>query len=402
MSSFSRLKERINSLFIIGKSIDFILVFVGLILAIQVNSYIVNKKREETYKKTLIRLHTEISINRIFLKKYSNSIQLAENITSDLAKLQSKGFSESYDGILRIQDLILPEFIDSSFKATEREDYLDNNFYSKIKILYEGYNKLENKWNIQYNHIKKLYKAYFDIYGTIKLKHLGGQHTADSLIVDISDFFNNGNNTLKHSHWSSVWVDSNNSGGEILLKEIEKKLSLFEVDINDLRDFNDYYWLSYYTLMEEGDYENSLILADMGLKDLNEYYGNSEANNYEYKSFLGRLNRNIVFSIKGMLNNEDKTYSKYDLLPYLNQWYNSGIYREACLVEYLDYYYKNNDFNKFMKYTNEILELDSYKYYKQSLHQWPDYMTKDSVMLILNKLDSNIDWNSFIFPRVLN
>lgn len=402
MSLFLRLKKQINSLFLFGKLIDFLLIFLGLILAIQVNSYFEIKKRKEDYKKTLTRLHTEIDINRIILKKYSNSIDRAENITSDLAKRQSKGFSENYDGIFQIQDLIVPEFIDTSFKVTERDDYLNNNLYSKIKILYEGYNQLEIKWNNQYNHLKKLYKSYFDVYATLKLQHLGGKHSADSLIVDIADFFSNGNNTLKHSYSTSILVNSSNSRGEVLLKEIENELLTFNLDINELRDFSDYYWLSYYTLVEEGDYQKSLNFADMGLKDLKEVYGNSEVNNHEYKSFLGRLNRNAVFAIKQILENEDKIYLRHDLLPYLSQWYNSGIYREACLVEYLDYYYKNKNFDKFLKYTEEVLALNSFEYYQRYLHNWPDYMTTEPVISILNKLNNNIDWNSFIFPSVLD
>ena len=134
MSLFSRIQKEITSLFLFGKTVDLILIFIGLICALQVNSYVEQRKKEETYKKILTRIHTEININRIFLLYYSNSIYRAENISKDLAGLQSTGFTESYDGLFQIHDLIVPQLVDVSFKATHKDEYLNNNLYSKIKL----------------------------------------------------------------------------------------------------------------------------------------------------------------------------------------------------------------------------------------------------------------------------
>ena len=61
------------------------------------------------------------------------------------------------------------------------------------------------------------------------------------------------------------------------------------------------------------------------------------------------------------------------------------IYRESCIIEYLDFYYDNNDFSNFLKYTKLIFELESQKIYERYVPQWQDFMTKDSIISVLEK-----------------
>ena len=56
----SRLKKYFGSLLIIDKSLDLLLLFVGLFAVIQVDSYIKQKKTEEAYKNSLTKIFTEI------------------------------------------------------------------------------------------------------------------------------------------------------------------------------------------------------------------------------------------------------------------------------------------------------------------------------------------------------
>ena len=60
----------LDSRLIIDKSIDFVLIFIGLLAALSFENYVENKKIERAYLDNLSRVHTEISNNINFTKVY--------------------------------------------------------------------------------------------------------------------------------------------------------------------------------------------------------------------------------------------------------------------------------------------------------------------------------------------
>ena len=297
------LKKYFSSLLIIDKSLDLLLLVIGLVSAIQFNSYLNNKQKEEVYKNSLTKIHTEISINKIILKNYSNSLISATNIIWDLDKLANKGFLNSYPGILNINDLKVKDLNDKSFKASNREIFLDKNLFTDINMLYKQYYYLENSWDTYNIHIEKSYKAYFNVFASQKLSHLASKEAnniesdfINDFIVSISDFYNNGSHTLKMQYWPEIFINNSVILSDLALNKIEDELESFNISIKDYRSFDDYYWLSYYSLTDE-DNTNAIDYAYKGIDILNEVYSQVDSTDFEFNSFNSRLNRNIVFGI---------------------------------------------------------------------------------------------------------
>ena len=95
-----------NSLLIIDKSIDLILIFVGLLAALGVESYQKSKKIEDVYVDILARSYDEIQLNNYKLHERDKSILGFLSITNDINDLASAGTYQYYDGI---NELILLE-----------------------------------------------------------------------------------------------------------------------------------------------------------------------------------------------------------------------------------------------------------------------------------------------------
>ena len=404
MSLILRLKKYFSSILIIDKSVDLLLLFIGLFAAIQFDSYIKLKQTEELYKNSLTKIHTEISINKILLKDYANSIERSTAIIWELDSLGNQGFKETYNGILNINDIKVTQLNDRNFKALNENNFLNKNLYSDIKKIYYNYDKLEQGWDTLSVNLQKNYRAYFDIYASLQLAIYAAPddkatEVVNNTIVDIANFYGFGSSVLKQDYWPNMYIRAASTLGDDLLEKIEAELGLYEVSLNEYRSYDDYYWLSYYSLENE-DYTTSLEYALKGISILDKTYKDETKDDYEFKSFSGRLNRNVVFGINYLIENKDTKYKRNEILPFLKEWYDSGIYRESCIIEYLDFYYDNNDFSNFLKYTKLIFELESQKIYERYVPQWQDFMTKDSIISVLEKTDRSIEgWNSYIFPR---
>lgn len=399
MSLISRTKNFFSSLLIIDKSVDLLLIFIGLFAALQFDSYLKLKQSEELYKNSLTKIHTEISVNKILLKDYANSIERSTAIIWELDSLGKLGFKDTYSGILNINDIKVTQLNDRSFKALSEKNFLNKNLYSDIKKLYNNYDKLEQGWDTLSNNLQKNYKAYFDIYATQQLVSYApddkAQEVVNNFVVDIANFYGFGSSVLKQDYWPNLHIQSANTVGDDLLDKIEAELGLYKVSLNEYRSYDDYYWLSYYSLQNE-DYKTSLEYAFQGISILDKV----NKDDYEFKSFSGRLNRNVVFGINNLIENKDTKYKRNEILPFLKEWYDSGIYRESCIIEYLDFYYNDNDFDNFLKYTRLIFELDSQRIYERYVAGWQDFMTKDAIISILEKTDRSIEaWNSYIYPK---
>ena len=399
MSLISRTKNFFSSLLIIDKSVDLLLIFIGLFAALQFDSYLKLKQSEELYKNSLTKIHTEISVNKILLKDYANSIERSTAIIWELDSLGKLGFKDTYSGILNINDIKVTQLNDRSFKALSENNFLNKNLYSDIKKLYNNYDKLEQGWDTLSNNLQKNYKAYFDIYATQQLVSYApddkAQEVVNNFVVDIANFYGFGSSVLKQDYWPNLHIQSANTVGDDLLDKIEAELGLYKVSLNEYRSYDDYYWLSYYSLQNE-DYKTSLEYAFQGISILDKV----NKDDYEFKSFSGRLNRNVVFGINNLIENKDTKYKRNEILPFLKEWYDSGIYRESCIIEYLDFYYNDNDFDNFLKYTRLIFELDSQRIYERYVARWQDFMTKDAIISILEKTDRSIEiWNGYIYPK---
>lgn len=399
----SRLKKYFGSLLIIDKSLDLLLLFVGLFAAIQVDSYIKQKKTEEAYKNSLTKIFTEISVNKITLKDYSNSLDGSENVIWNLDSLGKLGFNNTYEGIRNISSLEVMDLRDNTFKVLDEKNFLNKNLLRDIRVLYNYYNYIEDDWNEIYENLKTNYRGYFNIFGTQQLLHLTTDEYAEEVVnkfvENIADFYSFGTSVLKKDFWPRLQIKAANTYTDNILSSIEKELELYNVSLNDYMSYDDYYWLSWY-MLQDSDNINSLENAKKGLNILNEVYMDEALYDFEFRSFSGRLNRNAVFAIKAIVLKNELKYKRKDTLPYLKGWYDSEIYKEACIVEYLSFYYDTKDFENFYKYTKQIFELESQEYYRGYVSNWSDFMMRDSIISILENTEWGLErWKKSIFPK---
>ena len=123
-----KLFNYLDALLFVDKSIDLILVFVGLLAALMVENYLLQKENESKYVTYLTRIHTEMITNEGHSKSYENSVLEYFDIAQDLKNLVSKGAKESYDGINKIIETKNAPFELKAFKSLSPDDFLNKSF----------------------------------------------------------------------------------------------------------------------------------------------------------------------------------------------------------------------------------------------------------------------------------
>jgi hypothetical protein len=386
-----KLFKYLDGLLLVDKSIDLILVFVGLLAALMVENYLLQKENESKYITYLTRIHTEMITNESHGKSYENSVLKYFDIAQDLKNLVNKGAKEPYDGINKILETKNTPFELKAFKSLSPDDFLNKGLYADIYHIYQLYEKLEKEIVVPKEALESYNFDYFNIY----VKNLWGDNNVNENYIDFNYHYNL---TTKNVPQLQLLLQDIKATSERIKEAIENELEVYGTNITSSRTYSDYYWISG-SKMASSDFSDAIEYCKLGIEDLDKLNYDSTSNRFgELNSYRGRLNRNIVGSIKLLIEDGDTSYVKEDIIPFLKEWEKTGVYKEMCYIEYLDYYYSIKDFENFTRITTKlIVELDEYWWFQRNIFKWRDFMEKKEIQAILKTSNISLEeWKEYL------
>lgn len=386
-----KLFKYLDTLLFVDKSIDLILVFVGLLAALMVENYLQQKEDERKYITYLTRIHTEMIINESHGKSYENSVLEYFDITQELKNLVNKGAKESYDGIYRILETKNTPFELRAFKSLSPDDFLNKSLYADIYHIYQLYEKLEKEIVIP----KEALESYNFDYFNIHAKNLWGDKDVNENYIYFNYHYNL---TTKNIPKLQLLLQDIKATSERIKEAIENELEAYDTNIDLSRTYSDYYWITG-SKMASSDFSEAIEYCKLGLEDLNKLNYDSTTNKFgELNSYRGRLNRNIVGSIKLSIEKGDTLYVMKDVIPFLKEWEKTGVYKEMNYIEYLDYYYNAKDFDNFTRVITKLInELDDNWWFQRNIFKWKDYMEKKEIQTVLKTSSISLEeWKKYL------
>lgn len=392
-----KLFKYLDGLLFIDKSIDLILVFVGLLAALMVENYLQQKEDESKYVTYLTRIHTEMITNESHAKSYEKAVLDYFHIAQDLKNLVNNGAQESYDGIYKIIETKNAPFELKAFKSLSPDDFLNKSLYADIYHIYQLYEKFEEEIVIPKEALESYNFDYFNIY----VKNLWGDKNVNENYIYFNYHYNL---TTKNIPQLQLLLQDIKATSDRIKEAIENELEVYETNINSSRTYSDYYWISG-SKMASSDFAESIEFCKLGIEDLNKIGYDSTANRFgEYNSYRGRLNRNIVGSIKLSIEDGDSLFVMEEIIPFLEEWEKTGVYKEMCYIEYLDYYYSIKDFKSFTRITSKLIkELDDYWWYQRNIYKWKEFMEKEEIQTILKSSSKSIDeWKGYLDQKIID
>ncbi len=384
-----------NMFFIFDKFIELMLIFIGLVGALWFDNYIQEIEKKNRYIESLISIHTEILTNIDLSKKYDVSLDEWMVITTDMIDLVRLGAKETYSGILKIRDTENEPFETKTYKSYDNDTFLNKALYAEIVHLYDLYHISEKFAEIPRTATTNMYKAYYSLYAsTVGVGEWNGND-----VVDL-----NYNLRVAQLYIASAQIrlrDVNVTSNRVL-EYIENEIATYNTTIEKSRTYSDMYWLSWSSITT--DPKKSLEFARLGIQlieSLNERQARLRKG--EIDSYYGRLNRNAFHASKSLIEAGDSTINDSDMLVYLENWERSGIYLEQCYIQYIDYYFKKRNFDKFLRYTEIAIEnTHPYEIFRLYLSGWKEYMITDDVQALMQNSIVPIEWwNGWISPRRL-
>lgn len=388
-----KLFDYFDSFLLIDKSVDLLLIFVGLVAALAFENYVEQNAKEKQYVENLTRLHTEITANATYTEGYDESVLDFFDIAQELLELTNKGASESYDGIYNILDAENDPYEQNAYNSLSSEDFLNKELYSEVLHVYKLYDKIEESINVPRESLKEFYSSYYGMY----------VHNRFSEVPSVKDWVH-----LNYSY--NVTTKNLPNVQELLLDVkytskrvtdvIENELIFYNTTIEKSRKYTDYYWLSWRNLVAK-KYTESLDYAFLGLEALNNLnYEEKNPRFKEYEMTRGRLDRNIVSAYMELVDTDEDNYSLDMILPYMDEWKSTGVYIEQYYMRFLHYYFLKKDIDGFAKTTKEAIDsLDNYEVYDRWVSMWEEYMVTDTIQSILKSSKRPIeDWNKHISP----
>jgi len=331
---------------IIDKSVDALLVFVGLIAALSLENWMGQKQRDAEYLRTLSRLHTEILGNNASSKKYNESVGEYFTIATDLMRLVNEGGSESYNGLNRLLDASPRTFEQATFKVIVPEDFLNKSLFSDVFHLYSSYDEVEAQFAITRDAIEGNNRSYFNIYAA---RQFGTNDT--SSIINLNYQYNL---ATKQMPALQAKIRDIEGTSERILKAIETEFKRYGTSIDSARTYADFYWLSWNSL-EAQEYEPAIDFATRGLALLDDRRRDTGDPAYdEYVSYFGRLHKNIVNTHFNLHPPDDSAFwgdraNVTMLLSHLEPWRETGVYLDANVVFTLALYHYTDDFPRFIE-----------------------------------------------------
>jgi len=380
-SFLKKIFKYFNSLLIIDKSIDLILIFVGLLAALGVESYQKSKKIEDDYVNILARSYDEIQLNNYKLHERDKSILGFLSITNDINDLASAGTYQYYDGINKLILLENSPFEIKVYQSISSDGFLNKTLYSEVLHLYDLLSQYASEMDNTRDKLKKYNYNYYRLF----VKSIYKNSYLIQEYIDQNYFYNSITKSIPSLQNLSLDIEMTS---ERVLKSIKDELNKYETELSEKRGLSDYLSLAYEANFAT-QYEDAIYYSNEGLELINNSKNDTiENNSFEIDTYFGRFNKQLFHS-KALSFIEDETkFSKEDIMMNLELWYNSGWLNESSYIAFLDYYYSiDKDLNNFLNYLNLYLE----KYpdcneLKSRINYYKDFTSKKEVADLLDKL----------------
>lgn len=375
---FKRLFKYFDNFLILDKSVDFVLIFIGLLTALMFENYISDKKAKDNYITYLSRIHVEMLTfkprleDRLVTMKHYDSLQnkMFDNITSQKY--------EDLAGYTEIEYLEPRDLNTDIFRSLNNEFFLNHNLYSELYSFYSDIDEIINLSKLKKEKIQEIYSTY----NLLRLKNgFVDNNELNELIFQYNDL-----TTFQSSIPIKNKITTIKIGLEKLIKQIEAEVKSFDKNIDEFKTFEDFLTLSssfYYS-----DKNLSINYSEKGLNILSEKMKDTLDPQYDiYKIYNGQFHNNFAMGIneaklKG--ENIDAKYLEKDILNNLIEWEKSEFNRIGNIRTFLYYYFDKKNEEMFLTYFNKFgNEVDNPNYLVNHINKWKEFTDKDSVYNIL-------------------
>ena len=390
-----RLSKYFDNFLIIDKSVDFILIFIGLLAALTFENYINDKKAKDDYITYLSRIHVELLTFQPQLEDYKKTFKDYESLnTQMLENIRSQKYRD-LNGYNKIEEFQPRNLSTDIFRSMKNEFFLNHNLYSELYSFYLKIDEIMNLSKLKKERIQELYSIYFQM----KLKQ-GISRDVNDLIIQFND---------KYSQQRSIMISNEISVVNTILKklirQIEAEVKSFDKNIDEFKTYEDFLTLS--TSFYLSNKNLSINYAEKGLEILSEKMKDTLDSEYDtYKIYNGQFHNNLALAINtAKLNGEnlDVKYLEKDILNNLIEWEKSDFNKTQNIITFLHYYFDKKNEEMFLFYFKKFAEeVDNPAYLVGNINKWKEFSDKDTVYdILLNSYPqfSRKDWEYEINVR---
>ena len=238
-----KLFDYFDSFLLIDKSVDLLLIFVGLVAALAFENYVEQNAREKQYIENLTRLHTEISTNIVYNETFDLALKEYSAAAQEIMEVFSLGYASPYDGINRIINIesTLQDFELNAFNSLNSEDFLSKELYSEVLHVYQLYTKAQSMLNIPIQSLKELYHSYNSLYVGQTFGPPLGQDVKDVSLLHIRELIYNYETTTKYLPKIKNELIGVENTSKRVIDVIENELIFYKSAIEKSQKYTDYY-----------------------------------------------------------------------------------------------------------------------------------------------------------------
>jgi len=390
-----KLFKHLDALLAIDKSIDFILIFVGLAAALGLENYIAQIALEQNYVDTLARIHTEIALNKPRCVSFNDGVLAHSELAFAAADYAAAGFQEPISGNSTIYDAH-PEKLERKFFSTIKTDeFLNTVLLGEVYHLYAIYDHMSTSFEQEEQFMFTLSDAYTNARGRV--------YFGEELILEDYMPFNLAYNKATKNMGRVQWAATDAEATSVrLMLEIENELARYDITIDDARSIGDLYYLALNEMYR--DSVKSEKWADEGIQRVMPLL--SEVNDplfNERKSLAGRLGR---VKCELILKKADSAYWSVDsnideFESNLRMLEESGVYKFLHLNLGCDYWYSRGHCDELNAFLIQHWDLGFEPYEVQSikpqLPTWRDCLDENTRAKLMEH--PNIGAQSFEDPE---
>ena len=375
----TRLFRYFNSLLVIDKSVDLILIFVGLVAALGFESLQESKEIESRYIDMVARIHDEITINKYLLEDTNRSTAGYFDITREINQLVATASYEKYDGVNKMIVLENTPFQIKVYQSIIADEFLNKTLYSEVLHLYD----LLTRYSSEKDDTKINLTEYYYTYYRMFVKNQFQNNYLIEEYIDINYLYNLVTKSIPILQNTSLDIEMTI---ERLLKSLENELDRYNTKLIEKRGLSDYLNLSQAAL-SAGKYNETISYSDQGLKFINFSVNDSLSDDYlDNKTYIGRFNAQLYKSKIYLYIDGDSLYPKNEIKKHLDLFYDSGYSNESSQLFYLDYYYfVDKDFNEFLISLKKYIEkYPDCNQLEPRIQSYPDFLSKPELIEFLD------------------
>ncbi len=388
--------SHLDALLAIDKTIDFVLIFVGLGAALALENHLASVATEKAYIETLARVHTEIALNKPLCNEYNDGIIAHSELAFDAADKANDGFSENIQGNSSIYEARPEKLQDKFFRTIHEDKFLNSVLLGELYHLYSIYDKLSNLYMEEEQLMFDLSDSYTSAYG----KAFFGEEIT---IQDYMDFNIPYNKATKNMGRLQSDVMNAVATSTRMMNEIEHELAAHGVAIESARSIGDLYYLALNEMYRDSIQSEHWV--DEGISRVEPLLNDKTNPHYEeYKSFAGRL-----FRVKCRLTmmksdvaywEEKSNVDQFEM--HLNKFGKSGVYSMLYVLLGCEYWYEREDCEALGAFLDENWDPQFEWYEVQAMssefHLWRKCLNESLMKKLLEH--PNISESSFAEPTL--